>query len=383
MLFSLIWLVTLRFKAKLGRLKHNAPALVGLFYFLWTAIGLLYSEETVTAERILVLKVPFGAWAILLGTSGLKKDSISAKVSTLFIYALMVACLLALLQACWHSLTGSAISNFESFKLLRYFNVPPHYFGMYLNFAYGMLLLWFVRQRYLFKRAWISVLGLAIILVMIILLAVRIQFIVFLMVNLTVVAISWKQWQKTRNWQLIAMPVLALLLGLAILPGPRNRIMDSFNELVSFREMVNNKQTNPRKFLWRDGMKVIRQHLIFGTGTGAEDAALHQYLSEEQAVFWNGQDTYTLAETNYNYHNAYLQHWASNGIVGLVLLLLLFYLPFYKAKPDAEAIVFLLVCGISFLTESMLQRQAGVLFFSFFYGVFFIIPQENSALERY
>jgi hypothetical protein len=34
---------------------------------------------------------------------------------------------------------------------------------------------------------------------------------------------------------------------------------------------------------------------------------------------------------------------------------------------DYRAKVFLLVCALSFLTESMLQRQAGILFFSFFY----------------
>lgn len=383
MLYSVIWLVSINFRLKFKRFRSNLPAIVGLAYFAWVCLGVLYSGELAVAERIMVLKVPFGAWAILLATSGLAGSKYAALVTRVFVGMMVIAAALALALAVVNTSGGVPGEHFSSFKLLRFYQVPPHYFGMYLNFAYGLTLAWFLKKTYLLNQGWVSLTALMLMLVMIVLLSVRIQFVVFIAVNILVVIITRRHWQGSSFvWRIIVFPVLILMVGTALVPGPRQRLTDSINELVSFKEMVNNKQTNPRKFLWRDGMKVIEEKFWLGTGTGAEDAALHEKLKEEKAVFWNGKATFTLADTTYNYHNVYLQNWAAHGIVGLALLLMFFILPLRQGKLGVEAAVFLVVCGLSFITESMLQRQAGVLFFSFFYGIFFFLPQGDVGADK-
>lgn len=379
MLFSLVWLVTLRFGRKFRMLASQLPALLSLAYLAWVAAGTLYSDESANAIRILTLKVPFGAWAILLASAGLAGQRVVMKILQGFILALSLAVLFALVQSGISVINGGTAAYTGSSQLLRFYEVPPHYFGLYLNFAYGVVLAWFFRKQYLLGHRSLSLLVLALFLFIIILLSVRMQYLVFFGVNILVLSMAVRKSRKTKAVKFIGLTLLMLLLGLAVLPGPRGRLMDSFNEVVSFREMVNNKQTNPRKFLWRDGFQVVKEHWLIGTGTGAADVALHQKLKHEEAVFWDGKDTFTLADTSYNYHNSYLQHWAANGLIGLVLLIALFVVPLLRRSLGVEEAVFLLACAMSFLTESMLQRQAGVLFFTLFYGLFFFLPSEGSG----
>jgi O-antigen ligase len=377
MLYSLVWLITLRFGEKFKRLGRQLPALVSLAYLAWVAVGTLYSEVPDVSIKILTLKVPFGAWAILMSSSGLVGRKVIVRVMHTFVYGLAIASVFALVQFGFGLLSGGGSTDFGASQILRFYQVPSHYFGLYLNFAYGLVLAWFLKRDYLLQKPWLSLLVLTLFLFMIILLSVRMQYLVFFAVNFLVLFMAGRKPGITHAVRLVLIPLVLLLLGLAAFPGPRNRLMDSFNELVSFREMINNKQTNPRKFLWRDGFMVVRENVLFGTGTGAADAALHDKLKDEKAVFWDGKDTFTLADTSYNYHNAYLQHWAANGLVGLALLLALFLLPLIRRKVGVEEAIFLLACAMSFLTESMLQRQAGVLFFTLFYGVFFFVPRDE------
>ena len=382
MLYSLTWLISHRFGTKFRRLFKNTPALASLAYLTWVAIGTLYSDFPDNAMRILTLKVPFGAWAILLATSGLGGREVVGKVLRAFIYAIAIASVITLIQPGILFLSGTSLADVTTFHLLRFFNVPPHYFGLYLNFAYGVLLGWLLRKEYLLNKRWLSLLVLSLFILTIILLSVRMQYIVFLVVNLVVVTMAVRSSGSLQIIRFAWIPVLILLGGMLIFPIPRGRIIDTFHELVSFKEMVNNKQTNPRKFLWRDGLKVIAENPLAGTGTGGADAALHARLESEKAVFWDGQKTFTLAETSYNYHNSYLQHWAANGVIGLCLLLFLFAYPPWKYRLGVEEVVFLIACALSFITESMLQRQAGVLFFSFFYGLLFFLPQSKPERSK-
>jgi O-antigen ligase len=145
--------------------------------------------------------------------------------------------------------------------------------------------------------------------------------------------------------------------------------------------MVNNKQTNHRVYLWRYGSEVISDHFWLGTGTGAADDALYEELKQCTAQFWNGERTYLLSEKKYNYHNEYLQHWAAHGLIGLLMLLGLMLVPliYFGRKLNALQLSFLVLTAIAWLTESMLERQAGVLFFSFFYALLFVAAADVST----
>ena len=166
----------------------------------------------------------------------------------------------------------------------------------------------------------------------------------------------------------LASVLAILLVGIMILPGPQRRIKETFDEFASINGMVNNKQTNHRVFIWRYGAEIISENPLLGVGTGGAEIHLREKFKDCKAKFWNGTENYTLDQFPYNFHNVFMQAWGTNGLPAFLILLGVFLFGMVTAfrHRDAFLLGFLLLSGVSFMTESMLERQAGVLFFGFF-----------------
>lgn len=381
MVYSLTWLLTLHFGQKFKVLAKNRLAALSLAYFLWVVIGGIYSSVPSEAEKDIILKIPFAAWPILIGSLTFFTEHHRKQIIQWFIVATAIAILFSFLTAVYNfTLTGDQSELYFS-KLVSFRMVPPHYLGMYINFAYGISLYGLLTHRYILNKKWLNITFLGLFFISLVFIAVRMQFIVFAVLNLAVLNFFYTKvsWAKKLLWTL---GILVLMFSLTIaLPGSRSRLKDTVNEIISFEEMVNDKQTNARKFLWREGFQVCINNFWLGTGTGEADRALNQRLEPINARFWDGTSHYYLRDKNYNFHNAYLQHWATHGIIGLIIFLLMFIIPWFYKGATIEGNIFLLVCALSFLTESMMQRQAGVLFFSFFFTVFFIMKPSKPDIS--
>jgi O-antigen ligase len=69
----------------------------------------------------------------------------------------------------------------------------------------------------------------------------------------------------------------------------------------------------------------------------------------------------------WNFHNQYLQSWTEVGILGVLLLMFMLLRPFFEKGQHPLFLIFLGLTLIGFMTESMLERQSGVVFFAFMY----------------
>jgi len=75
-----------------------------------------------------------------------------------------------------------------------------------------------------------------------------------------------------------------------------------------------------------------------------------------------------LAQKNMNTHNEYLNALATHGILGFFLLIALLVL-FWKNGNRAEGhLPAVIIISVLFLTENILDRQAGVFFVSIMIG---------------
>jgi O-antigen ligase len=352
-------------------------------------VGALFSPKPSEASEELLLKVPFIVWPLLLSTTiGLRRQSLNL-LFKFFISSTILMLIVSLIYATSRFANGSGGHVFYFAELLSLVRVPPHYMGLYLSFSYAILLHRMVSHKRVYQSFILNILGLVLLTLGIILLSVRMQYLVFMLINATILyAYLRKRWTATKaviSFLIFSSLFVALLL---IVPGSRSRLVDTYNEIRSYEGMVENKQTNPRKFLWRSALEVIEENFWFGVGTGAEDINLNSKLEEVDAIFWDGSQTYQLYEMRYNYHNSYLQTFAANGVFAFLILLTLIIYPLLKLRRHpykAEAGFFLIICALSFFTESMLQRQAGVIFFSFFYSIFFIliaIPEKALSKKR-
>jgi O-antigen ligase len=180
---------------------------------------------------------------------------------------------------------------------------------------------------------------------------------------------------------------------------------------------VDNNNSDPRKFIWAEGVEVIKNHWLIGAGAGdAKDALVARYSKlildnptadnlVDSTVFQIQKNKKTVSylkegalisdisygeqlsnhaknilerknnhyktafQRAYNFHNQYLQTFGEIGIFGFLLLCYLLGYPFILSIKNKDYLIisFLFIVGGSFLTESMFERQAGVAFFAIFY----------------
>ncbi|MDD2530202.1 MAG: O-antigen ligase family protein [Bacteroidales bacterium] len=114
-----------------------------------------------------------------------------------------------------------------------------------------------------------------------------------------------------------------------------------------------------RSFIYSNSWTLVSKNLVFGVGTGDVKSTFESLYEKENVRF----------SSYLNAHNQYLQTTIALGMVGLLVLVLVFLFPMIrmlKQKQYFLLIIFLLI-GFSYLFESMLERNMGTYFFALIY----------------
>lgn len=386
MLAGFFWLLLGDFKLKLKALRSNWWAALFFAYYLILVLSAFYSPAPNEAIKEIFAKMPLLVWPLLLAAGPrLSKASLRWLLKA-FVLSTALAMLYSFGESFYRYFQDSDARVFYFSELLAVGRVPPHYMGMYASFAYGLVLYYWLKGEALWQRPWINLSFLLLLSLSIVFIWVRMQYLIFGLINLLLFGQAFFLRSRAKGWA-VTLLLFVLFFGLlASFPATRSRLVDTYHEWRSRDEMVEDKQTNPRVFLWAAAWELIEENFWLGIGTGAENEALNRELKKVDAPFWDGYTHYQLYEMRYNVHNSFLQHWLANGFVQFLIFSSLFIAPAFAFKNHAfrgGTAIFLGVSGLSFLTESMLQRQAGLLFFSFFYALFFVaqlgFPQERAA----
>jgi O-antigen ligase len=85
------------------------------------------------------------------------------------------------------------------------------------------------------------------------------------------------------------------------------------------------------------------------------------------------QNITTAIEHELNAHNEYLQTFMALGIVGFLTLVLSLIIPGWYAfrRKQLLYLLFLMLFAFHMLVESMMAKQAGIVFYAFFNAVLF------------
>ena len=129
------------------------------------------------------------------------------------------------------------------------------------------------------------------------------------------------------------------------------------------------RKTN-RIVIWKNSIELIEQSPWIGFGTGdVEDELIATYKKNKE--LWRMQF--------FNSHNQYFDYQLRYGILGsLVLIFLLVYLfRFAWTHNDYLYIAFLLIFVLGFLSENLIQRHWGIVFFTFFNSLFYFRNYDN------
>jgi O-antigen ligase len=161
------------------------------------------------------------------------------------------------------------------------------------------------------------------------------------------------------------------ILTLMALPSTRNRILEMTNPANLHAPSGNNDNgTNVRAGIYLCNWETLKQHWLIGVGTGDVQYELNQCLSRF--------NTHVYSNFNYNTHNEYLNIWFSAGIIGLLVFICSLFLSFKHAIKHKKFtyLFFLVFMSICFFTENYLERQAGIMLYTWFQCLFLFTPKE-------
>ena len=191
--------------------------------------------------------------------------------------------------------------------------------------------------------------------------------------------LAWFAWaslsramrQRNKNWGWLQGGLIALLLSVGAVGSYHNsshlheRVAEAISEYQNWTTDHGNTSIGLRLDFYSNTLALVKDNLLLGVGTGGFPAAF--------ALRIQGTD----AQTTHNPHNEYLMISAQTGMIGLGLMLFLFYThwryapllpsPFQQDAARGLLIAYIINC----LFNSALMDHSAGLFFAFMTGVLF------------
>lgn len=381
-LICLNWLLEINFREKFRRIKNSTEnkylIAFGLLYILYL-IGALYSSELKGKSGAffdLEVKLSLLLFPLLFATIDFTKIKTDLFKKVLFFFVL--GCILNSIF-----IFNNAVMQY--FKTLQssafyYTNLSmiyhPSYLAMYYSFATMIIMEWILRNKeFTFKKV-IAIIMILHFLAFIVLLSSKAG-ILAILIALTMIALYYliSDFRNAGRTSLICVSfILAVFIMLIIFPQSTNRFEAAGKAITDNSVSSGQKSdgTAARLEIWKVSLQIIKEHPLFGAGTGDVKKELLEKYKTNQID--------PALESRLNAHNQYLQTSIAIGITGFLVLIISLVFPGIYASKRNQIIylTFLTMFAFHILVESMLERQAGVVFYAFFNSLLFLSLKRES-----
>ncbi|MBI3502832.1 MAG: O-antigen ligase family protein [Bacteroidetes bacterium] len=377
------WILKDGLKEKLGNITSPLFYLFISLYF-FHVIGMLWTSNIEHGKFELEKKLSLLIFPIIIGTS--KKISFDEikKILNYFACSCTIVSLICLAYAFYRAMSSgnfyeiNPVSNYAThyffYEGLSEIFIHPIYFSAFISFSAFVVLKNILKLHDYFSRKNIlHFIWLAYLIVFLFLLSSRTMTISFFLISAFYILYFFLKNKKIFLGISITSVMIAIFISSIIfIPTIHERFSEIFTSSYSFN---NNPETNKnlsgklddiqmRFAKWFFTIKTGKKTWILGTGTGDdEDELMKTYLEN------NFMEGYV---PQYNSHNQFLQTWLGLGVIGLGILLLNLLASFYLSLKRKNIIYFFFIFLITAFcfTESILCRQHGVVFYSFFNSLF-------------
>jgi len=368
-IIGLSWIFSFSFKEKLQRFIKNPTAIAFVLLYLLHLLSIFYTENYSEGWNDLRLKISFLLLPFFMMTVQFIYNEQRMFILKLFAVLMVLMALTDLTNAFLEYFVNGNQETFYYIHLPYVLASKVHYVAWYYSFAI-FISIYHLISSHSNRTLWF--LGLLILLFSLILLSSR-AFILAFIVVFILSFLKWFKTAKTSRFMLAKLLSFAALFifTLLLIPSTNLRLNDTVVELQKMFGYDTPKQTNPRVFIWRYGADLIAKNPIFGFGVGDAKGELSVALESCDAMFWNGERNIPIQDKNYNFHNQFMQTWAEVGIFGFLILLFIMIHPFLLKNSHPLFLIFIALTFIGCLTESMFERQAGVVLFAFMYPLLF------------
>ena len=350
--------------------EKKALILLTSYYLLNVFSFLIFRNNINEATKILETKALFILFPLFVF---LTKDFFCKNIIKAVSYSFAISNVIIALLV-WYEILD--IGMFKLLKIDSYYNpiirrvfsditsIHSPYLGMLFSFS-SMILIdqTFVKKtkNIIFKT--LSILGVLLLLFSTLLFSARMAIIAF-----TISAVYYFLKKLPKRKVIYSLIGFISILFIVSFLNPIQRRIKEINE-ISFsipKENMKSHQVNFRLAIYDSSIKVLKENWLLGVGLGNTQIALNNYLRK---IKYNNYDDFN--KVSYNTHNQYLNELVTHGIFGLII----FILPmicFFKIGTDMYK-VFLIIIFLSLLTENLFERQIGVMFFTLFNALFYIL----------
>jgi O-antigen ligase len=366
------------FKKKIDPGYRTLFILFILLYF-WQVIGLSYSNDSKNGEEFVIMRLPLLFFPFILLNKGEKLRKNYKLLLKIFAISTLVYLIFCYCFALYRSLSMiDGLTVFKPYPENRYWEnyfytsnltvkVHPTYFSLYTIISL-FIALESVFDNILKKSVRIIWTLIAIFfLISLYFLSSRTAILALILILPVYLFLKMK---GKRNFLVIISCILIIVALISTIAITNYRISNSVQK-VSKSPLNEILIQNDRGYIWNSSLEIIRNNFVLGVGTGDVKFELSKELNKSGTNLMSGKI--------YDAHNQYLEILIEGGIIGLLLLsgILIWMLLIAIKRNNLIFLIFIMTCIVFFIFESMLNRLAGLSYFSLF-SFLLINSSENS-----
>lgn len=337
-------------------------------FFLIHVSGYFFSDNKAEALTIIERKLSFFAIPLLLfGSQSLSEIQIKNTLIS-FVSGCFLASIVSLIRAAYLWIVSDVNAFFYSdFTFLMH----PSYFAMYLIFSQIIVILYYKNWLYHLEQLNLKIALISSVLLLCIFLASSKMGLITAAI-LIPVALTIQLYKNGFKKTIVVFYVIfiaTVFVAYQLFPKPFERIKMAVSVASSVEtiDKTDAESTAVRILIWKEASELIKRNIWFGVTPGDVNDELCRVYAEKGLT--------GALRKKLNTHNQYLQTFLGTGVAGFVLIIImtigLLLYGLYKKK--LLLIVFSVLIIMNFLVESMLQAQAGFMFYAFFACFFFAL----------
>ncbi|MHA4847433.1 O-antigen ligase family protein [Flavitalea antarctica] len=372
----LSWLFSIGSLSQVRELRTDRLFIAYILYFLLHIAGLFTSDSFAGGWKHLESKLGYLVLPLALCSGTILTRQVRNKVLMVFTITLTAATLLCLIVAFYKYSTQHDVSVFFYHDLLTPISHHAVYFSAFILIAIAFLATEYQDITWLRHRSWLMLFWIGYFMGITVLLSSK------LMLSITIMLLLFLLLKSFHN----SFPKRQILIVLIILGGlsatillTDNIVKRRFNNLFEGNiDVLKSDKFNPgnsftglefRLLLWRFTYEIMAENnaWVLGVGTaGSQEYLVRKYHSMN--MYAGDERKGDHGYMAYNCHNQFLQTSLQSGLLGLSVLLFWCFVFCYATIKSRDKIQSVLAITILcfFFTESVLERQYGMILTCFF-----------------
>tara|TARA_R110002096_G_scaffold360605_1_gene553565 strand:- start:2509 stop:3774 length:1266 start_codon:yes stop_codon:yes gene_type:complete len=347
--------------------------------FLVYVISFMFSENKVYAIKVLERNISFFLLPAAVFSSIYKRPKFDLKIIIRnFIYIISVLLLFSFVIALVKNFNFNLDNNFPFFRFKSWFftyhyiasniNISAIYLSLFVSLATCFLMLDLLeKENYKLKVKskvkWLWLFGL---ITFLFLLSART---ILLTSSLIIYLFLFKYAKAKKKLPLFIIASVISFFSLSIIVYNNDVLRLRVTSAFMFHEDAKyfGGGLSSRFHQWASiFQELLNNNLFYGVSIGD--------IHEKYMIAYQNFNLEWALENNFNSHNMYLEILFSNGLLGVFVLLFLFIESIRMAFKyrDLKYKLFLVLFMIAGITESLLSRQYGLIYFLIFNSLFYI-----------